>query len=210
MERVTTIKEAKEIMCNNFVGPAELGLISDKMGIIAPTNYPEIPFSYKELLEKQEDYILILGLTKMRDGSTLTIKTLRNHFGITPDISEPCFYNQDWYLNEAFIKKSVNFKWYLVKKVVIASSRAQQPVDILKNNICFPSAILTAYTFFAYFFAKDEILWKYDFIWCSDFDHNGDRIYVGKYLDVDGINKNGFSIHRHLALRNCYGAIEIS
>jgi hypothetical protein len=31
---------------------------------------------------------------------------------------------------------------------------------------------------------------------------------VGKCHDVDGINKNGFSIHRHLALRKCYGAVE--
>ena len=62
---------------------------------------------------------------------------------------------------------------------------------------------------FAYFYTNRKILWPYDFIWCSDFDHNGDRIYVGKYHDIDGVNKDGFSIHRHLALRICYASINI-
>lgn len=62
--------------------------------------------------------------------------------------------------------------------------------------------------FFAYYHVRKELLWYHDFIWCHDIDHNGDRIYIGKYHDVDGVNKNGFSIHRHLALRNCYAAIE--
>lgn len=53
-----------------------------------------------------------------------------------------------------------------------------------------------------------EKLWYHDFVWCSDVDHNGDRIYVGKYNDIDGVNKDGFSIHRHLALRLCYGCID--
>lgn len=48
------------------------------------------------------------------------------------------------------------------------------------------------------------MLWYHDFVWCEDLDHNGDRIYVAKYHDVDVINKNGFRIHRHLALRPCY------
>lgn len=95
------------------------------------------------------------------------------------------------------------------KKNVIESSRAVQPLELLNENINFPTAILCVYTFFAYYYARKELLWHHDFVWCSDTDHNGDRIYVGKYHDVDEVNKNGFSIHRHLALRNCYGAIAL-
>ena len=84
-----------------------------------------------------------------------------------------------------------------------------QPTELLKEHISFPSAILCVYTFFAYYYAQKGLLWYHDFIWCSDTDHNGDRIYVGKYHDVDGVNKNGFSIHRHLALRNCYASITL-
>ena len=68
---------------------------------------------------------------------------------------------------------------------------------------------MCTYTFFVFYLCRHEKIWNHDFIWCSDRDHNGDRIYVGKYHDIDGVNKNGFSIHRHLALRPCYGAISI-
>lgn len=57
-------------------------------------------------------------------------------------------------------------------------------------------------------FSHDQYLLYHDFVWCVDVDHNGDRIYVGKYHDIDGINKNVFSIHRHLALRQCYASTD--
>ena len=72
-----------------------------------------------------------------------------------------------------------------------------------KAMVYYPiSSLMLAY------FARKEYLWWHDFVWCSDVDHNGDRIYVGKYHDIDGVNKNGFSIHRHLALRPCYGSVD--
>ena len=194
-------------MRNNFIGPDELAFIADKMGILVPQTYPIIQFSPKELDEKSEDYILILGLTKMKDGLPLTITTLRNYFGVDPKISEPCFYNQDWYVKEDFVNITLVQKWYLLRKKVFEKSRAIQPEKLLKTDINFPSAILCAYTFFAYYFVNMEYLWSYDYIWCNDMDHSGDRIYVGRYIDIEGINKNGFSIHRHLSLRKCYGAI---
>lgn len=40
--------------------------------------------------------------------------------------------------------------------------------------------------FFAYCFANEEYLWFHDFVWTQDVDHNDDRIYVGKYHDIDG------------------------
>ena len=110
---------------------------------------------------------------------------------------------------ETFIYDTLDLRWFLLKKNVIESSRAVQPLELLNENINFPTAILCVYTFFAYYYARKELLWHHDFVWCSDTDHNGDRIYVGKYHDVDEVNKNGFSIHRHLALRNCYGAIAL-
>jgi hypothetical protein len=144
----------------------------------------------------------------MKDGSHLTIKTLRNHFGITPDVSEPCFYNQDWYMNELFIDKSINDAWFLIRKEVFDSSRAINP-DLLSEKYHFPSAIQCVYFFFAMWYFRKEVIWEYDFVWCSDHDHNGDRIYVGKYRDIDGINKNGFSIHRHLSIKKCYAATDL-
>lgn len=128
---------------------------------------------------------------------------------MNPDKSEPCLYNQDWYLSESFIQRRMDNKWFLLKKNVFENTRGVMPIDIIKQNIKFPTAIQCVYTFFAYFFVYGEMLWYHDFLWCEDVDHNGDRIYVGKYHDIDGINKNGFSIHRHLSLRPCYASINL-
>ena len=93
-----------------------------------------------------------------------------------------------------------------IRRAVI-DSRAVQPGELMKTHT-FPSAIRCVYAFFTAWYGLGEKPWYHDFVWCSDTDHNGDRIYVGKYHDVDGVNKNGFSIHRHLALRPCYGCID--
>jgi hypothetical protein len=112
-------------------------------------------------------------------------------------------------MKEEFIKSTLENRWYLLKKEVMEESRAVQPTELLKQNIVFPSAVLCTYTFFAYYYYNMEVLWLHDFVWCSDTDHNGDRVYVGKYHDIDGMNKNGFSIHRHLELREYYGSVSI-
>ena len=207
MER-TTIEQAKLLFGSNFIGSDELKPLFERMGFLfSSIQMPEIQYSLDDLKKYSKDYILILGISEL-EGTKLSIANFRECFGMNSAISEPCFYNQDWYMNEEFIHDSLQLRWYLLRKNEIESSRAVQPTELLKEHINFPTAILSVYTFFAYYYAKKEILWHHDFIWCNDTDHNGDRIYVGKYHDVDGVNKNGFSIHRHLALRKCYAAIK--
>jgi len=208
MERETSIEDAKKIMGKNFIGVEELNLISSEFPIKIITNYQDIPYSKEYLIDKKNDYLLIYGLSKTKDSKPLNLIFMRGKYGINPDVSEPCFYNQDWYSKEDFMNLCLEDKWYLVKKTVFEDSRAVLP-NVLENKYTFPSAILCAYTFFACWFHLNEILWKHDFIWCSDKDHNGDRIYVGKYVDIDGVNKNGFSIHRYLSLRKCYCGISV-
>lgn len=171
----------------------------------------ERPIEYSDLdLQKAaaEGYILICGVEHIK-GERITLRFLRDKFGVNPDEYEPCLYNQDWYLKEDFMNVALNTQWYLIKKEIFESSRAVMPEALTQQGLNFPSAILCGYTFFAYWFARAEKLWWHDFVWCCDTDHNGDRIYVGKYHDIDGVNKNGFSIHRHLALRPCYGCVNI-
>ena len=110
-------------------------------------------------------------------------------------------------MKEEFIDVVIPQDWFLIRKNVYEDSRAVMP-DELELNHSFPIAIRCVYAFFTAWLCLNIKLWWHDFVWCSDRDHNGDRIYVGKYHDVDGVNKNGFSIHRHLALRPCYGAID--
>jgi hypothetical protein len=104
------------------------------------------------------------------------------------------------------MKDNLELDWYLIRKNLIDDTRAVPPA-ILAQTLVFPSAILCAYSFFVIWFIKNEILWKNDFVWCNDIDNLGDKIYVGRYFDKSGLNKNGFSIHRHLTIRNNYGTI---
>ena len=199
----------KEVFGKNFLGKEEITLLIFKLGLDADLiEEPTIPYSERELRDAAiKGYILVYGVGQVNNVN-INLYLLRNIFGVDPDKSEPCLYNQDWYMREDFMNLSLSSRWYLIKKEVFEESRAVMPADLREKGLIFPSAILCAYTFFAYYFAHKEYLWFHDFIWCSDVDHNGDRIYVGKYHDIDGVNKNGFSIHRHLALRPCYAGID--
>ncbi len=177
------------------------------MGILMPKQVPEILYSLAELKAYSKDYLLVLGTTTMASGEPLSLLSLRAHFGFDPDSSEPCFYNQDWYMKETFMSRTLSDQWYMLRRSVFEGSRAKSP-EIKGKDYKLPSAVQCAYVFFINFFCTGEYLWIHDFVWCDDSDHNGDRIYVGKYHDVTGINKNGFSIHRHLALRQWYGFID--
>lgn len=197
---------ARSIMGENFVGVEELKKI-DGLELDIPDDLPEIPFGKDELKEKRDEYLLILALDRFADGRIVNIKNMIRIFGKNPDVSEPCFYNQDWYDKEDFIIKPIQTGWFLIRKTVYEDSRAVQPIELIERYT-FPTAVKCTYSFFIAWITLDIKLWYHDFVWCSDIDHNGDRIYVGKYNDVDGVNKNGFSIHRHLALRACYGCID--
>ena len=202
MER-STIERLKALFGKSFLGYEELRPFLERIGYQGACEIPAINYPLEDLEKYAQDYILVLGIPG------ITIRSLREVFGIDPDVSDPCFYNQDWYMQESFIDTSLETKWYLLKKEVVNESRAVMPDTLIARHYAFPSAILCAYTFFAYYCKNNDHLWWHDFVWCSDTDHNGDRIYVGKYHDVDGVNKNGFSIHRHLALRDCYAAINV-
>lgn len=206
MSKTTNYAVAKKIMGKNFLGVDELEAI-EVMKLSFPDDIPEIPYSEKVLKEKKDDYLLVLGVSMLADGKTITIRNLKGLFGKDPDAMEPCFYNQDWYDKEDFIDIPMKSGWFFIRKKVYENSRAMQPQE-LTQKYSFPLAITCVYAFFIAWLALKEKLWYHDFIWCSDTDHNGDRIYVGKYHDVDGVNKNGFSIHRHLALKSCYGCID--
>lgn len=202
------IEEAKRLFGNNFIGKEEQKPFFKAMGFSdIEIQNRQIEYNDSDLKKAAESgYILIFGVESI-EGQNITLRFLRDKFGVNPDISEPCLYNQDWYMKEDFMDLTLDEKWYLIKKEVFEESRAVMPGDLTQRGLNFPPAILCGYTFFAFFFARNEYLWYHDFVWCSDTDHNGDRIYVGKYHDIDGVNKNGFSIHRHLALRPCYGSV---
>ncbi|MBR4481228.1 MAG: hypothetical protein IKO86_04930 [Prevotella sp.] len=205
MER-EELDRLKQLFRSNLIGPDELKPLIEKLGWGTDVIIPEMNYTSSQLEQCAKDYLLVMGIPEI-GGKPVTIRTLREAFGFDPDESEPCFYNQDWYMHEDFIDRTLEPRWYLVRRQVVESSRAVMPEQLMADSYAFPSAILCAFAFFAYYFQYGDHLWYHDFVWCCDTDHNGDRIYVGKYHDVDGVNKNGFSVHRHLALRQCYAAV---
>lgn len=209
--------QAQEIVGRDFLGPNELHALRTRLGIMLPkpTDIPAIPFSREELVRaRRAEHLLILGIPVASDGEPLTLMKMRERFGIDPSRSEPCFYNQDWYLNEPFACETApELQWYLIRKAVTEESRGKNPDDLvgrLSLGEKFPPAVLTAFAFFAYYFhSGGGKLWEHDFVWCSDNDSNGDRIYTGRYCDPRKLAKNGFNIHRHLTIRSCHGSAPV-
>lgn len=208
---------ARLIFGQDLLGSEELVGFAVRHGLLMPGHDdPEVPEAFLEAGKREPGaFMAILGSSSMVDGSPLTLCTLRARLGMDPEFSEPCFYNQDWYLKEAFANQAeLERRWYLLRKKVRDDSRGLAPMVLaerLKGGYHLPSALLCAYAFFAHWFNRGgEMLWESDYVWCSDQDHQGDQIYVGRYSDPSGVNKNGFSVHRHLSIRNSYGMVECS
>ena len=204
-----TNEEARALFSGRFIGPDELRALASPFSFDS-LEAPTIPFSDEALRKNTGTHILIFT-PRTNFGSPITLNALRDLFGVGPAVSEPCMYNQDWYVKEDFAaKQSLDGGWHLIRKDVLEEARAKRPDEIessLRGNESFPAAVTCAFAFFAYWYMTGgEKLWKHDFVWCSDRDHNNDRIYVGRYEDPTGVNKNGFNIHRHLALRPAYSA----
>jgi len=206
MERKDSWNRLRDLFGKNFVGPDELcGL---KQALEIPDVIPEIPFSENLLRDFAGTHVLILSVPRTSQGELVTLLNLRNRFGIDPLVSEPCFYNQDWYLKEAFAAKPIEFGWNLLQKDLIDRTRGLIPEDF-SDSKKLPSAVLLSYAFFVYFQASNgEMLWPNSYVWCNDLDRFGDRIYVGRYIDPTGSSKNGFEIHRHLKIKSTLGAID--
>ncbi|MDA7798109.1 hypothetical protein N8959_01410 [bacterium] len=198
------INKAKKIFKGNFIGPDKLNAICNNLNFNLPSKTPKIDIDITGI--NPMDYILILGVDILEDNTPINIKKLFSIFGIQSSTKKIGFYNQDWYLDEQFAKVNLSNKWYLVQKNVNETTRGKLPENNHEKYL--PSAILCSYTFFIWWLIKGEILWKNDFIWCSDEDRHGDRVYVGKYLDQDDNSRSGFSIHRHLKIKSNYGCIK--
>lgn len=212
MERqYACINTAKEVFKKDFIGYDEILQISKTSKLIPREDeMPIIPYTEEELITfEKNDYFLLLGVSYSNVNTPVTLKLMRSLWGINPQASEPCFYNQDWYLNENFFSdQMVLRKWYLFKKNVIPESRGKLILD-LPSTTHNPYACECAYAFFMYYFYNNKAIWPYDYIWCLDRDTNSDQVYVGRYFDKNGINSNGFSIHRFLTINNSYGSIDI-
>ena len=63
-------------MGKNVIGPAELKNVA-ALDLRIPETVPDVPFPAAELEAKQEDYLLVLGISTFADGTPVTIRNLR-------------------------------------------------------------------------------------------------------------------------------------
>jgi hypothetical protein len=211
MEGAASHSEARRIMGPNFLGPEEINCTGlDFLYNSGSRSLPSLPFKAEFLQSVAESHILIFGYKRTFSEELITLEFLRSKFSAEDFSKAPRFYSQDWYVKERFFLDEVlDNKWYLIKKKSIENLNGENPEVVCDNQSLFPKAILVAYTFFIwYFHKKGEILWKNNYIWCSDIDSRGDRIYVGRYSDVHGLSRDGFSIHRHLKLSSNHSFVD--
>jgi hypothetical protein len=204
------VSEVEKMFGKRYLGPEAFA--SSSPFRFAINEIPKIPYAEETLKRYAETHLLVFGPSAFADGTPVTLNAFRTLLGVDPAAGEPCMYNQDWYLRELFAaERTPGERWHLIQKDAREDLRTKQPDDIqasLAGNESFPSAITCALAFFTYWYATGgERLWNHDFVWCNDRDHNGDRIYVGRYEDPTGVNKNGFNVHRYLTLRSSYSAV---
>jgi len=84
------------------------------------------------------------------------------------------FYKQDWYYDEEFANTPLGIGNHRLESTLSYSA--------------YPSAVVLAWMYL------DKEILPPEYVWTSDFDSNGDKVYVG------GLSfGRGFQIHRHLA-----------
>ena len=98
------------------------------------------------------------------------------------------FMEQDWFDGERFMQSRV-----------YTQPNASMPLSIEPER----STVEVNAAYFAGLYVQnlDDPIWE-RFIWTSDFDHMGQRIYVG---GIGQAKKPGFQIHRHLEITSTWG-----
>lgn len=84
----------KKLFGKNFIGKDELKPFFKALGF-GEVEIQEKPIEYSDSdLQKaaEEGYILIYGVENVK-GQNITLRFLRDKFGVNPDVSEPCLYN---------------------------------------------------------------------------------------------------------------------
>lgn len=195
---------ARRMFKGSVVGSTELAGIAPRLKLMFPFVAPQVPFKDETMARCSHKHLLIYTPAVHADGRPISIKSMRDILGTNPGEREPCFYNQDWYLNEEFAARPLDSKWHILDMDVSIHNRGIDPKDIMRgmrSREAFPYAVTAAFAFMAYHLLTGSQLWRCDYLWCRDKDHNGDQVYVGRYHDPEGFNLPGFNIHRHLALR---------
>jgi hypothetical protein len=205
MVRSEGIELARSVLGQDFIGPDELKMISVDFNFDFNFDFPDLKLSIDDLNKIRSSNMMLILFWPYCLGSTeISIKVMRENFGVSGEFRVDGFYNQDWYINDPFYEKSYSKPcWLRVSKEVEEGLRGVGPIQKYINEHAL-DAVLYIYTFFVTLFLRQVILWPHDYVWTSTKDYNGDWVYIGRYKDINGINRDGLSIHRYLSISKIY------
>jgi MoxR-like ATPase len=141
------IKNAKEILKQDFLGPDE---IEKAFNIkLKAEDIPKIPLNKAELERAKElGQFLVLRADKAKDGTALSMKKMQELLSdeFKKDGHGKMFYDTDWYKEEEFFTgDSPKFSWALSNKEIIPDSndknyleQTESIIDYLQNEV-FPA-----------------------------------------------------------------------
>lgn len=146
---------------------------------------------------------------------SVTLLDLFDLFGVADSDERPGFYNQDWWQAEPFATRPVRAGYighgpikmeYKEPHVAGMMMSVTYGIGEIPDPEGLPNAAEVALHFFRAWHrsADDPRPWSDRFVWTSDNDRNGDRIYVGGY---DLGRRPGFQVHRHLTIRDQHVAV---
>src|SRR5688572_23507422 len=99
------------------------------------------------------------------EESNVSILSLRGEY-------PALFYPQDWYLDEEFAATTlVADREYRISRRTRIDMSVPPPQD--------PPAVVAVAFEVAHFLWTGEFIWHQSYVWCSDKDSEGDKVYVG-------------------------------
>lgn len=103
------------------------------------------------------------------------------------------FYYQEWYLWQTWMDAPLPDNAPIVVPISVAYIGTPPEFVIWDIQPCFPAVV------FANLYVRfpDDPIWQH-WLWTSDKDEHGQRVYVGS-------NGKGLEIHRHLAITDRWG-----
>lgn len=125
----------------------------------------------------------------------MAVTTIRSLKAAYPDLFCP----QDWYEGEAFYDYDLSLvpePWrYLRPPLRSTQPHRMSEAELVSQAMLVPAVVLVA----AFVKSWTLNIWR-DYLWTSDCDAQGQRVYVGGTA-----NGRGFEIHRHLHLTERWG-----
>jgi hypothetical protein len=134
----------------------------------------EIPFSEAMLEECRETHVLVAVFP-------LSILEIR---GKVATQASRLFYDQDWYVKQAFAKEKGETEWKLVRKTPIANSTNKtwpEQQALLGSNEETPTARVMVFTSIGHLLATGERLFEKIYVRCSDVASDGNRVGLGGF-----------------------------